>query len=489
MKRVVVTVKLKDEPRVRDIEVRSDTEAVQLAKQIASALKWGTDRAGQPLTYRIEVHPPGSPGRMLEPHETLASAGAWDGSWLVLHQDVVETPVSPKAPPVEPPPPIASAPIAPTQQTQEPPLPVVPQSQPTPQPIIAPVTTIQSEAGGAAATVAAAEHQKQQAPSVEVPAHIETAPPETPTMSVLPVDAQLPPKHEHIDIDRVIAGEMVPEQKETTTFEVPSAPRAELPIKRETATPQNLDSHLDVQPPPASDAMPRAIIDNAESTIETLPHVSEEKIPQVEVPQKARPDWVEEAEDVEKDAIEEELNVVGSVVVEREVTADDDSWMKDFFGETPTAQTQVEVPTTAANPAADASTPLSNTPLFNEQANIKQHLTSDAVSSTFQEPKDDWTAIGSEDQTPLPEDPEMLPNYAAETSDTTQTVMQAETQPITEATTTTPLSQRPPRLASPTTGPVVGRRPLVDLVPPGFEQAQAEEKKPSRFVWKQLDDE
>src|SRR5262245_32856925 len=96
MQRVVVTVKRKDEARVRDLEVPADIDAVRLAKLIASALGWGSDRAGQPLTYQIEAHPL---GRMLDSGETLATAGVWDGSWLVLHLDVPEAPPAPKPAP------------------------------------------------------------------------------------------------------------------------------------------------------------------------------------------------------------------------------------------------------------------------------------------------------------------------------------------------------------------------------------------------------
>src|SRR5689334_11679166 len=80
--RVVVTVKRKDEARVRDLEVPVNLTAERLAEMIARALRWETDMAGQRITYLIEAHPL---GRMLQPDETLAGAGVWDGSWLVLH--------------------------------------------------------------------------------------------------------------------------------------------------------------------------------------------------------------------------------------------------------------------------------------------------------------------------------------------------------------------------------------------------------------------
>src|SRR5437763_6247123 len=109
--RVVVTVKRKDEARVRDLEVPVNIEAQRLAEMISRALRWETDMAGQRITYLIEAHPL---GRLLQPDETLASAGVWDGSWLVLHpvQPPTEAGVAaePPAPAVATPPSNTSAP-------------------------------------------------------------------------------------------------------------------------------------------------------------------------------------------------------------------------------------------------------------------------------------------------------------------------------------------------------------------------------------------
>ena len=85
MRRVIVTVKRKDEARVRDLEVPADVESTQLAEAIAHALSWESDPMGQPIKYEIEAHSPGQRGRRLMEHESLASAGVWDGSWLVFH--------------------------------------------------------------------------------------------------------------------------------------------------------------------------------------------------------------------------------------------------------------------------------------------------------------------------------------------------------------------------------------------------------------------
>src|SRR5689334_22499641 len=101
--RVVVTVKRKDEARVRDLEVPVNIDASRLAEMIARALRWESDMAGQRIMYVIEAHPL---GRILQPDETLASAGVWDGSWLVLHP--IQPPAAqqpegaPQAPAVQP---------------------------------------------------------------------------------------------------------------------------------------------------------------------------------------------------------------------------------------------------------------------------------------------------------------------------------------------------------------------------------------------------
>ena len=83
MQRVIVTVKRQGEARVRDLEVPAEVEAEQLSKMIAQALRWDSDLAGQPVEYEIMAEPP---GRTLQPDESLADAGAWDGAWLVFHR-------------------------------------------------------------------------------------------------------------------------------------------------------------------------------------------------------------------------------------------------------------------------------------------------------------------------------------------------------------------------------------------------------------------
>ncbi|HYO49006.1 MAG TPA: EsaB/YukD family protein [Chloroflexia bacterium] len=95
MQRVIVTVKRKDEARVRDVEVPANVEMLRLADLIARAMRWESDPAGQPLYYNIEAHPL---GRLLEPDESLGSAGVWDGSWLVLHPVRPQVQVAPPQP-------------------------------------------------------------------------------------------------------------------------------------------------------------------------------------------------------------------------------------------------------------------------------------------------------------------------------------------------------------------------------------------------------
>jgi hypothetical protein len=95
MQRVIVTVKRKDEARVRDVEVPANVEMLRLADLIARAMRWESDPAGQPVYYNIEAHPL---GRLLEPDESLGSAGVWDGSWLVLHPVRQQVQVAPPQP-------------------------------------------------------------------------------------------------------------------------------------------------------------------------------------------------------------------------------------------------------------------------------------------------------------------------------------------------------------------------------------------------------
>jgi hypothetical protein len=82
MDHVLVTIKRVNEARVRDIMLPADMPIGQLAAILAAKLEWDIDPASEPVTYLVEADPP---GRYLRQDETLAEAGAWDGSWLVFH--------------------------------------------------------------------------------------------------------------------------------------------------------------------------------------------------------------------------------------------------------------------------------------------------------------------------------------------------------------------------------------------------------------------
>ena len=77
MDRVIVTVKGAAAPHATEVEVPVTLPARELAPLLAGAL----GLAGGGAACRIEAFPP---GRILDPEETLADAGVWDGAWLVL---------------------------------------------------------------------------------------------------------------------------------------------------------------------------------------------------------------------------------------------------------------------------------------------------------------------------------------------------------------------------------------------------------------------
>lgn len=81
MQRVIVTVMRGDDNQERDLEVPAEVEVGLLGELIARALQWETGPSDRPVRYQIEAQPL---GRTLDPSETLASAGVWDGSWLIL---------------------------------------------------------------------------------------------------------------------------------------------------------------------------------------------------------------------------------------------------------------------------------------------------------------------------------------------------------------------------------------------------------------------
>jgi len=95
VERVTVSVSRRGDSNSRDLEVPADLQAGRLAGLIGLALGWEAGGDGKATTYVIEAHPP---GRLLQPEETLADAGAWDGAGLVLGTvDNLSRPGSPGA--------------------------------------------------------------------------------------------------------------------------------------------------------------------------------------------------------------------------------------------------------------------------------------------------------------------------------------------------------------------------------------------------------
>jgi len=81
VQRVIVTVRRGEDNQEHDLEVPAEVEVGLLGELIARALQWETGPGDRPVRYQIEAQPL---GRTLDPSETLASAGVWDGSWLIL---------------------------------------------------------------------------------------------------------------------------------------------------------------------------------------------------------------------------------------------------------------------------------------------------------------------------------------------------------------------------------------------------------------------
>ncbi len=82
MERAIVTVMRQGEQHARDLELPTDVQVGRLTTLIVSALHWDRSTVQAP-SYEVEARPL---GRFLQPHETLASAGVWDGSWLIFHE-------------------------------------------------------------------------------------------------------------------------------------------------------------------------------------------------------------------------------------------------------------------------------------------------------------------------------------------------------------------------------------------------------------------
>jgi len=86
MERAIVTIRHATQDEECDLEVPVKVEARRLVELIVSGLQW--DSGGR---YQLWAEPI---GRALNPQETLAQAGIWDGVRLVLQPQTVAIPPS-----------------------------------------------------------------------------------------------------------------------------------------------------------------------------------------------------------------------------------------------------------------------------------------------------------------------------------------------------------------------------------------------------------
>lgn len=92
MPRVILTVSDGDGDAGLDLEVPADLGAQALAEHLLAAL-YGSLAAAptaasavQLIVFPSRLRPDGQSAVVLQPHQTLAAVGAWDGSWLVLRR-------------------------------------------------------------------------------------------------------------------------------------------------------------------------------------------------------------------------------------------------------------------------------------------------------------------------------------------------------------------------------------------------------------------
>jgi hypothetical protein len=502
MQRVVVTVKKKDEARVRDLEVPADMDAVRLAQQIARALGWSSDRAGQPLTYQIEAHPL---GRMLQPGESLASAGVWDGSWLVLHPDVVETPPTAKPAPVETPQPVESKPVATT------PAPPVPAADTLPE---------QAEPAATKAPILEATPATRPA-KTPTPIEVSKTTPEAETEAAIEASAPVIAEPSQVLGSEVASEEALANTSAQLSLEdlaVSEALPAETLLPQEPLAPADAVETSSVSTPqPAASAQAQIgeTLPTGETTPEATPGVeietpvwepewlAEATPVDVTTPEAplidetpdlqplssiATPSWVTEAEPVSEAASTEEPPVFSQAPTASEVEADDDSWLRAFLEKTSPTEPPIEA--AQSEPGVSAPMMLEDLLVPSEPADTSEPPADAGIPSTFEEPTELETSFANEaqtvsDLTPTPHTL-LMPNQATPPAEM-QPIAQAAPQ-ATPIQTPTPAPPKQSELASPGAGPVAGWRKVVDLAP-GSEPSQAEEKPQSRFVWKQLDEE
>lgn len=80
MERAIINIRHRGDKHSWDLEVPAEIPAAQLALSIAIALGW--TESTNDVQYRIKIEPG---NRFLQADESLADAGVWDGSTIVLH--------------------------------------------------------------------------------------------------------------------------------------------------------------------------------------------------------------------------------------------------------------------------------------------------------------------------------------------------------------------------------------------------------------------
>ncbi len=420
MQRVVVTVKRKDEARVRDLEVPADIDAVRLAEMIARALRWESDRAGQPMTYKIEAHPL---GRMLQPGESLATAGVWDGSWLVLHPDIPEPEPAPTAKPA----PVeekaqsaagaaSSGPAAPTEQTRaathkpvggkqqateadNPPPAKAPsriasrilsRGQPKSQPA-AKSTQTAPEATPAASIAAPAEPDVAPAPvaspePIEAAAPIESAAPAPDATAPIhvwtPSDADATPQSEQPIAVAVVKDtqlEVAPEADEEVAISfVPVQEDAPAPRTAPRPTPEPIiaEQAPEVAAPTAQADVAPIDASHEITTLQPLPVEPAEVSAAINATEIETPPFEAQSEQIKSPAIEASHEEASHEEASHEETshsaADDDSWLKMFLG---TPSTDEVTAKTVQKEPAQAYVPLDWDALHHDETHTSAEAT------------------------------------------------------------------------------------------------------------------
>jgi len=98
MSRVIIQVETEDRSRVKDIDVPTDVIGKELASHLAQAIDWFEPG----FRYTLAVKLP--PQKTVRPEQSLAEAGLWDGTHLILRRkaDINYKPNKPVAKQPEP---------------------------------------------------------------------------------------------------------------------------------------------------------------------------------------------------------------------------------------------------------------------------------------------------------------------------------------------------------------------------------------------------